>query len=480
MGERLMHRKEFYIGGEWVAPAVDEHLDVVSPWSEKVVGSVPVATTEDMDRAVSAARRAFEGSWAQTSRADRGEILKAVAENVRKRVVDLVDAQVEEMAIPVASGYQQNEMIAPLFDYYGELAVNYPFERHEIIGPNKAVIVQEPVGVVGAIVPWNGPTCLAAWKIAPALAAGCTVVLKPPPEAPVSSLVLAEILHEAGLPAGVLNVVPGGREVGEYLVTHKDTDKISFTGSTGAGKRIMSLCGDQIKRVSLELGGKSAAIFLDDADLQMILPRYVRGAMHNSGQVCAMLSRALVPRHLYDDAAELAARTAATFKIGDPHDDDTVIGPLVAKRQQDRVLGYIDIATSEGARILTGGKAPAEMATGFYVEPTVLAGVEPHMRVAQEEIFGPVLSFIPYGTEEEAVAIANGTSFGLTAAVFGGDQQRAMAVARRLQAGSVSVNGGYGPYPRTSFGGFKESGLGRELGTEGLGVYLEPKSIAYR
>lgn len=479
MDERLMFRKEFYIDGAWVAPAGTDQLDVVSPWSEEVVGRVPVATNADIDRAVDAARRAFEGPWAQASRADRAAALHAVAEQIGKREDDLVGVQVDEMCIPIASGRQQYKMLAPVCDYYADLATNYPFEREESFGPFAAVVAKDPIGVVGAIIPWNGPLTLALWKIAPALAAGCTVVLKPPPESPLSPFVLADIFHDVGLPPGVVNIVPGGRDVGEHLVTHRGTDKIAFTGSTAAGKRIMSLCGDQIKRVSLELGGKSAAIFLDDADLGALMPSFVLTAMQNSGQICAMQSRALVPRHRYDEAVELASAAAAALKIGDPHDPETVIGPLVAKRQQDRVLGYIDIATAEGAKIVTGGKRPAGIETGWYVEPTVLAGVNNQMRIAREEIFGPVLSFLPFDDDDHAAAIANDSNFGLSGGVWSGDQERAMAVARKLRTGHVRVNDGIGPYPRTPFGGFKESGFGRELGPEGLGAYLETKSIEY-
>ncbi len=479
MDDRLMYRNEFYVDGGWMGPAGTEHLDIVSPSSEQVVGGVPVAVNEDIDRAVAAARRAFEGPWARMSRADRGAVLGAAAEQLRKREADLIGVQVDEMGIPVSSARGQCSILPPVLDYYADLATSYAFERDEVIGSSVAAVVRDPVGVVGAITPWNGPTVLSIWKIGPALAAGCTVVLKPPPESPLSPLVLAEVFDEAGVPAGVVNIVPGGREVGEHLVTHPGTDKIAFTGSTAAGKRIMSLCGNQVKRVSLELGGKSAVIFLADTDLDTVMPRFVRGAIHNSGQVCAMQSRVLVQRDQYDDAVELAAATAATFTIGDPHDPETVIGPLVAKRQQDRVLGYIQIAADEGAKVVTGGKRPAHMEKGWYVEPTVLAGVNNGMRVAREEIFGPVLSFIPFSDEEEAISIANDTSYGLAGGVWSSDQDRAMAVARRLRAGNLTVNGGLAPQPRTPFGGFKESGLGRELGPEGLEAYLEVKTIAY-
>ncbi|MBO0856231.1 MAG: aldehyde dehydrogenase family protein, partial [Nocardia sp.] len=336
MDERLMHRGEFYIDGGWVAPASTERLDVISPWNEQLVGSAPVSTDTDIDRAVDAARKAFTGPWSRTSRADRAALLLAIVEETRKREEDLINVMTDEMGLPISSGYMHAAMWAPVYEFYADLAKNYAFERDEVTGPMAAKVVQDPVGVVGAITPWNGPLTLAIWKIAPALAAGCTVVLKPPPESPLSPLVLAEVFHEAGVPAGVINIVPGDRQVGEHLVTHPGIDKIAFTGSTAAGKRIMSLCGDQIKRVSLELGGKSAAIFLDDADIAALMPQYMHQVMLNSGQVCAMHSRALVPKQFYNDAVEQAAAIAQTLKVGDPHDKDIVIGPLVAKRQQDR------------------------------------------------------------------------------------------------------------------------------------------------
>jgi aldehyde dehydrogenase (NAD+) len=479
MDDRLMYRKTFYIDGEWVPGAGPDYLEIVSPSTEEIVGGVPVAIGQDIDRAVTAARKAFEGPWSAMPGAERCEILMAAAGEFRKRQPDLVGTQVAEMGIPVSGAGGQCSSVPPVLEYYADLARTYAFEREEVVGSAAATVVQDPVGVVGAITPWNGPTVLSTWKIAPALAAGCTVVLKPPPESPLSQLVLAEVFEAAGVPAGVLNVVPGGREAGEHLVRHRGTDKIAFTGSTAAGKRIMSACSDQVKRVSLELGGKSAMIICPDIDFATIIPAFTRGAMRNSGQVCAMPSRALVHRSRYDEAVELAAATAAELRIGDPHDPDTEIGPLVAKRQQDRVLGYVQIAIDEGARVVTGGKRPAGMRKGWYVEPTVLANVDNNMRVAQEEIFGPVVSFIPFDDDDHAVAIANDSVYGLGGGVWSADIDHAKAIARRLRTGTINVNGGAPPHPRVPYGGFKESGLGRELGVEGLEMYLEPKTIAY-
>lgn len=479
MDDSLMYRSEFYIGGKWTPGAGPDCLDIVSPATEEIVGRIPVAVEEDIDRAVAAAREAFEGPWSRVTRAERAGFLAAAAAEFRKRQPDLVAAQVAEMGIPVAVAGGQCSSLPGVLEFYAELARSYPFEREEAVGPAAGTVVYDPVGVVGAITPWNGPSVTSLWKVAPALAAGCTVVLKPPPESPLSQLVLAEVFDAIGLPAGVLNVVPGGREAGEHLVRHRGTDKIAFTGSTAAGKRIMAICADQVKRVSLELGGKSAMILCDDIDVPAVLPAFIKGAMRNSGQVCAMPSRALVARSRYDEAVEVAAATAARLRIGDPRDPDTEIGPLVARRQQDRVLGYVQLARDEGARVVTGGQRPAHMPKGWYLEPTILAGVANAMRVAQEEIFGPVVSFISFEDDDDAVAIANDSAYGLGGGVWSADIERAKSIARRLRTGTVTVNGGIPPHPRAPFGGFKESGLGRELGVEGLQAYLEPKTIAY-
>jgi acyl-CoA reductase-like NAD-dependent aldehyde dehydrogenase len=478
MDYRLMHRREFYIDGGWVAPAGGEMAKVISPSTEEVVGEYAIATDADMDRAVGAARRAFDESpWPRLAPTERAEILVDAVELLKKRESDLVSVLVEEIGTPVSQIPLSLGFVGAVFDYYAHLAKTYAFERQVANGPAAGLVAGEPVGVVGAIVPWNAPVTLAAWKIAPALVAGCTVVCKPPPETPLSTFVLAEVLDEAGLPPGVLNVVPGGREVGEHLVTHTATDKIAFTGSTAAGKRIMSLCGAQVKRVSLELGGKSATLLLEDADLATIIPRLVHVGMHQSGQVCAMQSRVLVHRSRYDEAVDLAAAATADVITGDPHDPESLVGPLIAERQRARVEGYIQLAVEAGAAVACGGGRPAHLPKGWYVQPTVLARVDNGMRVAQEEIFGPVLSFIAHDGDDDGVRIANDSPFGLAAGVWSADDERALAVARRVRAGTVGVNGFGAPLPLAPFGGFKESGLGRELGPEGLAQYLETKSI---
>jgi len=474
-----MHRRRFYVGGDWVEPAKPEIFNVISPSSEAVVGEVPVATSADMDRAVEAARVAFEdGPWPRMSPHERSELLQRVAELLRKRTNDIAEVTTEEMGCAISQApAAQTGLVAPLFEYYATLIRTFEFEREVATGDRAGLVTSEPTGVVAVIIPWNAPVTLASWKTAPALAAGCTVVLKPPPEAPLSNFLLADAFDEAGAPPGVVNVVPGGREVGEHLVTHPGTDKIAFTGSTAAGKRIMSLCGDQIKRVSLELGGKSAALVLDDADLSAIIPRVIGGAMHLSGQVCGAHTRVLVPRSRYVEAVEMAASAASAITVGDPHDPSTIVGPLVAERQRTRVEGYIALAVDEGARIAAGGTRPSHLPKGWYVSPTILADVHNGMRVAREEIFGPVVCLIPHDGDDDAVRIANDSQYGLSGGVWTADPSRGLGVARRIRTGSLAINGHYPPFPLVPFGGFKESGIGRELGPEGLLNFLEPRSI---
>jgi aldehyde dehydrogenase (NAD+) len=476
---QLLDRPAFFIGGGWVAPAATERFGVVSPSTEEVVGHVPLAEAADVDRAVEAARRAFdEGPWPRTPPAERAAVLRRAAGLLRGRTDDIATLTATEMGCAISQAPQaQTGMVGRVFDYYADLLGTFELERRVTTDDRVGLVVHEPVGVAAAIVPWNAPVTLAAWKAAPALAAGCTVVIKPPPEAPLSGFVLAEALAEAGVPDGAVNVVPGGREAGEHLVTHPGVDKIAFTGSTDAGKRIMARCAERVTRVSLELGGKSAAIVCGDADLAGAIPRIVGSGMHLSGQVCGAHTRILVACDRYAEAVEAAGVAAEGIPYGDPFDPTTVVGPLVAERQRARVEGYIASAVDEGARVVAGGTRPAHLPRGWYVPPTILADVHNGMRVAREEIFGPVLSFIPYGDEDEAVRIANDSRYGLSGGVWSGDDGRALAIARRMRTGSVAVNGSYPPFPLVPFGGLKESGLGRELGPEGLLAYLEPRSI---
>lgn len=479
MDERLLRRTELFIGGQFIKPASSQRFLVVSPSSEDVIGEVPLATTADLDRAVSAARTAFdEGPWPRMTPAERADVLARAADELRRRSDDIAAVTLEEMGCPVSQATRsQTGLVAPVFDYYAELIRSFELERSVVVGERAGLVSHLPVGVVGAIVAWNAPVVLSAWKAAPALAAGCSVIIKPPPEAPLSNFILAEALQKAGVPSGVLSVIPGGRELGEYLVSHPGTDKIAFTGSTAAGKSIMAACAAQVKRVSLELGGKSAAIVLDDANMSTVIASVVRGALHLSGQFCGAQARILVPRARYRQLVEAAIEVARGVVVGDPHDPATTVGPLVAERQRERVLGMIKQAVDEGARVVCGGGRPKHLARGWYVEPTILADVTNSMTIAQEEVFGPVLSFIAHDGDDDAVRIANASHYGLAGGVWSADDRRAMAVARRLRTGSVTVNGTPAPFPHVPFGGLKQSGLGRELGPEGLRSYLEPKSM---
>jgi aldehyde dehydrogenase (NAD+) len=476
---QLLDRRAFFIGGTWVAPSATERFGVVSPATEEVVGHVPLAEPADVDRAVVAARRAFdEGPWPRTPPAERAEVLRRAAARLRERTDDIARVTVTEMGCAISQAPQaQTGMVGRVFDYYADLLRTFDLERAVVTGDRAGLVVQDPVGVVAAIVPWNAPVTLAAWKTAPALAAGCTVVLKPPPEAPLSGFILAEALEAAGVPPGVVNVIPGGREAGEHLVTHPGTHKVAFTGSTDAGKRIMARCAERVTRVSLELGGKSAAIVCDDADLGTAIPRIVGGGMHLSGQVCGAHTRILVARGRYDDAVEVAAAVADAVPYGDPFDPKTVVGPLAAERQRHRVEGFIASALADGARAVAGGTRPRHLPRGWYVAPTILADVHNGMQVAREEVFGPVLSFIPFDGDDDAVRIANDSRYGLSGGVWTADDAHGLAIARRMRTGSVAVNGCYPPFPLVPFGGLKASGLGRELGPEGLRAYLEPRSI---
>jgi betaine-aldehyde dehydrogenase len=468
---------KLFIGGEWIAPTCDTVIEVISPHSQQVVGQVPDGSRGDIDSAVDAARKAFEGPWGRTSPDERAEVIDRLLNVWLKRSDDLANAMVAEMGVPVSQvrGLHIDAGAAGL-EYYAGLARTFSFEerREGILGTS--VVRRLPVGVVGAIIPWNGSPFLTVMKLGPALAAGCTMVLKPAPEAPITSFLLAEACIEAQLPPGVLNIVPAGREVGEYLVTHPATDKISFTGSSNAGRRIASLCGDQLKRVTLELGGKSAAIILDDADVDGTLEGLKIASFANNGQVCAANTRLLVPAQQYDDWVDAIAGLAASLPVGDPFDPTTWVGPLVAERQRARVEGYIQVGVAEGAKVVTGGKRPAEQRTGWYVEPTVFADVDNGMRIAREEIFGPVVAVIPYRDEADATAIANDSEYGLHGSVWTEDLAHGLEIAKQVRTGTLAING-FGVDMTSPFGGMKGSGLGREMGPEGLQAYLEDQSI---
>lgn len=475
----LRRPDRFYIGGEWMAPSTGSAIEVVDSATEEVYLRVAEAQPVDIDRAVTAAREAFdEGPWPTLSHAERARYLRAIADGVRARGEDVGQIWPRESGILHSVAKPLADGVANTYDSYAGLAGTFPFEeRAQPTGGGVfGLLVREPVGVVAAIIPWNGPMPLAAHKIGPALLAGCTVVLKASPEAPGSAYLMAEVAESVGLPPGVLNVLTADREVSELLVRDPRIDKISFTGSTAAGRRIASLCGERIARYTLELGGKSAAVVLDDVDLEQTAATLSTAECILAGQVCASLTRIVVSRHRHDALVEALASRFSQVRVGDPFDPDIQMGPLAARRQRERVLGLIEQGKAEGATLATGGGRPVHLDRGWFVEPTVFGNVDNSSTIAREEIFGPVLSVIPAADEADAVRIANDTIYGLNASVFTDDVDRALAVARRLRSGTVGHNNFRDDFG-IAFGGFKQSGIGREGGKEGLAHYLETKTV---
>jgi acyl-CoA reductase-like NAD-dependent aldehyde dehydrogenase len=470
----MIVRDTFYIDGAWVAPSGKETLDVIDSATEDVFATIPAGTAADVDKAVQAAAKAFP-AWAATPAKDRGEFLQKITEGLTARAAEIADVISHEVGMP----RNLSEMIQaglPTMTFADNATRAGTFVWDEEVG--NSLVLREPVGVVGAITPWNYPLHQIANKVAPALAAGCTIVVKPSEVAPINAFILAEIIHEAGLPKGVFNLVTGvGPVVGEAIASHPLVDMVSFTGSTRAGKRVMELASQGVKRVSLELGGKSANIICEDADLATAIPTGVFACYLNSGQTCSALTRMLVPRAKLAEVEKLAAETAETFTTGDPFAETSRLGPLVSAVQRDRVRGYINKGVEEGAKLVTGGaEMPDGLDKGFYIRPTVFSNVTNDMTIAREEIFGPVLSIIPYDTEEEAIEIANDTPYGLAGGVWAGTKERAIEIAQRLRTGQVDVNGGsFNPF--APFGGYKQSGVGRELGKFGFEEFLEIKSI---
>jgi aldehyde dehydrogenase (NAD+) len=466
-----------YIDGQWVPSFSDAGIDVINPATEAVIDRVPAGDPDDVAAAATAARRAF-GTWSRTGPAERAKYLAAARDLMTERADAIATAITADMGAPLAFARRvQVDMPLAVLGSYVDLLSAYDFGGDRV---GNSLVVREPAGVVGAITPWNYPLNQVMAKVAAALAAGCTVVLKPSEVAPAAAYELTDALHAAGLPPGVFNLVSGaGPITGEALAAHPDVDVVSFTGSTRAGRRVAETAAATLKRVTLELGGKSANVILPDADLPTAVKVGVAKAFTNAGQTCNALTRMLVHRDVYDEAVALAVAAAGRYQPGDPMAEGTRVGPLVSAAQRDRVTGYIRQGLQEGATAVAGGpQPPAGLDTGYYVTPTIFAGVTPDMVIAREEIFGPVLCVLPYADTDDAVAIANGTPYGLAAAVWSADQEHAVAVGRRLRAGQVEINGG--AFNITApFGGFGHSGYGREFGVYGLEEFLEIKSLQF-
>jgi aldehyde dehydrogenase (NAD+) len=475
------HRHELlYIGGGWRKPVTDRRIEVTSASTEESLGSVPEAAEGDIDLAVATARYAFgdPAGWASWDTARRGAALERFAAALEKRGEQFAQLVSSQNGMPISIGRVSEAVTGQvLLRYYAAIAQQSPAEetRPSLVG-GSTVVRREPVGVVAAIVPWNFPQSLTFFKLAPALAAGCTVVLKPAPETVLDAFLLAEAAAEADLPPGVLNIVPAGREAGAYLVAHPGVDKVAFTGSTAAGRAVAQECGRLLRPVTLELGGKSAAIVLDDADLTSQLDKLFAATLLNNGQTCYLGTRVLAPRSRYAHVVDVLTGLASSLQVGDALDDSTQIGPLVSSRQRDRVEGYIAQGLAGGAQVTTGGGRPAGRSRGWFVQPTVFANVDNSATIAREEIFGPVLSVIGYDDVDEAVDIANDSDYGLGGSVWTADPERGLDIARRVRTGSIGVNG-YALDPGSPFGGVKASGMGRELGPEGLAAFQQLKSI---
>ncbi|WP_072688960.1 aldehyde dehydrogenase [Rhodococcus marinonascens] len=469
---------KLYIGGKWVAPATDQVLEVFSPATEERVGSCPVASPADIDDAVVVARRAFtESPWPHTTPAERGEILAKAAKLIEERSETLNSLISSEMGQPPAMvGMMQQIPSLATLNFYAGLANEFEWEqtRTGVFGQTR--VLREPVGVVAAVLAWNVPLFLAVNKLAPALLAGCTVLLKPAPESPLSTHLLAEIFAEAGVPEGVISVLPGGAETGEYLVSHPGIDKVTFTGSSPVGRRIGAIAAQNLKRCSLELGGKSAAIILEDADLAATMPMLVMSGLMNTGQACVAQTRILAPRSRYQEVLDALVAGAELMTVGAPSDPAAQLGPLISEKQRNRVEGYIAKGKEQGARIVLGGGRPDGLDKGWYVEPTIFADVDNSMTIAREEIFGPVLAVIPYDTEDEAIKIANDSDYGLAGSVYTTDVEHGLAVAKQIRTGTYAINW-YAFDPGSPFGGYKASGIGRENGPEGLESFCETKSV---
>lgn len=474
----LQHTDRFYIGGNWVRPATADRIQVTDSTTEEVFLEVAEAKAEDMSRAVEAAREAFDrGPWPRMTHAERAAYLRTIADNLLKRGEDIGQIWPRETGALQSVARAAGQDGFDIFTYYADQADSFPWVKpmRPTFG-DSGLLIREPVGVVGAIIPWNSPMRLIGYKVAPALIAGCTVLLKASPEAPAEAYIFAEAVAAAGLPPGVVNVVTADREVSELLVRDPRVDKITFTGSTAAGRIIGSICGGRVARCTLELGGKSAAVILNDIDIAKTATHLTRQECLLTGQSCSSLTRVIVPAQRHDEMVEALAEEFRKVRVGDPFDPDSQLGPLVSERQRARVEYYLLKGREEGAVLAAGGGRPSHLPRGYYIEPTVFGNVDNSSTIAQEEIFGPVLTVIPAADEDHAVDLANDTIYGLNASVFTDDLERAVDVAERLRSGTVGHNAFRTDFG-IAFGGFKQSGIGREGGTEGLMPFLESKTL---
>ncbi|WP_416566312.1 aldehyde dehydrogenase [Nocardia testacea] len=468
-----------YINGEWSAPSTPERIDVIGAATGKRVGSVASSAHREVDYAVESAQRAFNDpeGWAAWSPTRRAAGLDALATALEAHASDIAYSVTVQNGMPISLARQLETgmPVATLRYFAGLIREQGDDNRRGYLGGDVRVL-RQPIGVVAAIVPWNFPQTLAFTKLAPALAAGCTVVLKPSPETVLDSMVLARAIAESGLPPGVVNIVPGGRSVGEHLVAHPGVDKVAFTGSTDTGRAIASVCGQLLRPVSLELGGRSAAIVLDDANMADHLESFFGAALLNNGQCCYATTRVLAPQSRYDEIVEQLTSFVSTLTVGDPLSPDTQVGPLTTARQRDRFESYLSMGIADGGKLTTGGSRPADLPEGWFVTPAVMADVNNSSRIAQEEVFGPVVTITSYSDENEAVRLANESNYGLGGTVWTADLDRGLAVARRVRTGTIGING-YIPDPAIPFGGVKDSGASREFGPEGLAAYTHLQSV---